>query len=581
MKKLLLVVVGLAVILAVTLVMLHRPEPTPAASAILPATTVALVDIPDFQSCRTKVAASPLNLFWQDPEVQTCLAALTGTPAVPANLTALLTSATLGLPAGEAFAAVTRITTLPDLQFSFAAGVDLRSHKLEAQASLKLLEYELHKTNPANTSATHKHRGMKYSCWQLAGGSQVCHTFFGSLLVVTTDEDSLRDLIGRYKNKPDGSALAASAGYPNLLRLFPAPQDLHAYLNVEQLVSRFGLLLFAVAPNNSFVQQLAAVQAWGDGMTFAETGITDVGLTIFLKPHPPALAIWQTTLAAAPADSNFYLAGSPDLVAGYNLLLELAKMTGNPTTASLVTALELVLPFAGVRPAEDLIAKLGPEVAGIGNWRPGAPAPDLALVAEVRDQPALIEKFNRLAKLLNKTLKTTDDIPVAGETLHVIRTGSGYASPTYALTANYFVVALTADYASEIITQIKTGAPGLVLKNAAATTYCDLRHTLAGLYSLAGTNTFAPLGQLPAPETIARYVGTYTATTVDTPTASTTTAHSALGKPVTLLIALAGGYAAAQPWLAANPELPRPFLSRPTPPPPAGNQTATSQTPAP
>ena len=79
MKKLLLVVVGLAVILAVTLVMLHRPEPTPAASAILPATTVALVDIPDFQSCRTKVAASPLNLFWQDPEVQTCLAALTGT----------------------------------------------------------------------------------------------------------------------------------------------------------------------------------------------------------------------------------------------------------------------------------------------------------------------------------------------------------------------------------------------------------------------------------------------------------------------------------------------------------------------
>ena len=49
MKKLWLALVGLVVILAVMLFILHRPAPTPTASALLPATTIAVVDIPDFQ----------------------------------------------------------------------------------------------------------------------------------------------------------------------------------------------------------------------------------------------------------------------------------------------------------------------------------------------------------------------------------------------------------------------------------------------------------------------------------------------------------------------------------------------------
>ena len=568
MKKFLLVAVGLTVVFATTFFILHRPQPTPTAGAILPATTVALVDIPNFQHCRTKVAASPLGKFWQEPEVQACL-----------TIPALLTELSFALPDGEAFLAVTQVTTLPDVQLSLAAGIDLHGHKLESQATLKLLEFELRKNNA--TSETKKYRHLKYTCWKFTDGRQLCHTFLGSLLVFTTDEDSLRDMLARYTSKPDGSALDANASYQNLLRQLPAQRDLHAYLNVEQLMNRFGLMLFAIAPNNPLVQQLADIQTWGDGITFAETGVTDVGVTTYGKPHKSAPAIWQTTLAAAPADSTFYLAGTPDLAAGYNALLELVKFTGNSTTANLLTGLEFGLAIAGINPAEDIFAKLGPEVAGISNWRVGAPVPDLAFVAEVRNQPALAAKFNRLTKILSKVLKTTDDIPVEGETLHVIHTGSGYASPSYALTEKYFVFALTADYAREILTQIKTGAPHLIVGSAAATTYCNLRQTFAGLYSLAGTNTCPPLGKLPAPETIARHVGTYLAETVDTATVSKTTAHSALGKPVTFLIALAGGYAAAQPWLAANPELTIPFLSKPTPRPTAGNQTATSQTPAP
>jgi len=590
MKKLLLGVVGLALLAVVAIVIfLRRPERTPAAVTLLPASTLALVDVPDFQSCRARLAASPVTRFWQDPAVHACLerqlAASLGSQS-GANLTALLTDTTLALPDGEAFLAITRVTTLPALQYTLAAGLDLRGHKLATQASLKVYEYELRKHNPQALVTVKKFRGVTYSIWQPAPGAQLCHTFLGSLLVFTTDEATLCDMISRAAGKAVTPGLTANAGYQTIIQELAQPRDLHAYLNVEQLVTRFGWLLFAAVPNNPFVQQLADLQAWGTGITFGETNITDVGVTTFTKPRPPAPPLQQTTLAAAPADSTLYLAGTPDLAAGYRTLLKFITGYGPRDTAQFVAGAELVLAFAGVQIDKDFLAKLGPEVALIGNWRPGASLPDLALVAEVRDQPDLAGKFRRITGRLNKVFKTTDDVPVADETLHVIHTATGYAAPTFALTDKFFVLALTADYAREIVTQIKTGTTGLSLPAAGnSIANCDLSQFLAGVYSLTGSNTLAQLGQLPEAETIAKYAGTYTATTIATTTASRTTTHSALGKPVTVLVTLIGAIAAAEPWLArlpvTIPGLPTTFSNTPAHHPPTGNQTATSQIPAP
>ena len=590
MKKLLLALVVLAVIAAVAFVMLRRPEATPAAVTLLPASTIALVDVPDFQSCRAKVAASPIARFCQEAEVRACLerqlAASLGGQSGSTNLNALLTETTLSLPNGEAFLAVTRVTLLPALQCTFAAGVDLRGHKLATQASLKVYEYELRKHNPTAVISVKKLHGIKYSIWQTAPSVQLCHTFFGSLLVFTTDEETLCDMIARAAGKADAPGLTTNAGYRNSLRQLPEPRDLHAYVNVEQLVSRFGLPLFIAMPNNSFVQQLTDMQAWGTGITFGETNVTDVGVTTFTKPHQPAPPLQQTTLAAAPADSTLYLAGTPDLAATYRTFVDVIKAVGPRDTAQLVAGIEFMLAFAGVRIDNDFLAKLGPEVALIGNWRPGATTPDLALVAEVRDQPEMVGKFYRIARVLDKTLKTTDELPVAGETLHVVRTASGYASPTFALMDKFFVLALTADYAREIVTQIKTGTTVLPIPAGGnSVSYCDARQFLAGLYSLTGSNTVMQLGQLPAPETIAKHAGTYAGTTIDTNNTSFTTTHSALGKPVTVLVTLIGAFAAAEPWLArlpiAIPGLPTTSSSTPAHVPPADNQTATSQIPSP
>ena len=594
MKKLLLALVGLAVIAIVTLLFLarphHPPETTPQAAAILPSSTLAFVDIPDFQSCRAKVAASPLAPFWQNPEVQACFGkpftdwtgvATSGQP--PAWLTTLLGGDAFQMPHGEAFLAITHMAISPDRapQFTFAAGINLPDHTFAMQTAFKLLAYKLQQSNPGTTVATKTYLDRKYTLCQLAPGSQICYAFFRSLLVFTSDEEVLRDMIARHLGKADSDtpALTANAGYQNILRQLPPHQDLHAYLNVEQLVNRFGLLLMAVAPNNPYVQQVANIQAWGTGMTFGETNITDVGITTYVKPNEPAPPLRLSTRAAAPADSTFYLAGTPNLPNAYNTLLDLLKLSGNPNAATLVNGLGLALAFAGVDPASDLLARLGPETAGIGNWRAGAQTPDFALVAEVRDQPGFKRKFDRFNSLLDKVYKTSEAVPFSGVTLRGIHTNSG-ADPTYVLTDKFFVFALSADYARELVSQIQTGKVSLTTGHESADTDCDLRLTLAGLYSLAGTNTLPWLGPLPAPGTIARYVGTYTATTVANTASSTTTAHSPLGKPVTLAIALAGGLAAAQSWLpelqGAIPALPKTSSGTPDPPRRAGNRTAAS-----
>ena len=569
----------------------HPPETTPPAAALLPATTLAFVDIPDFQNCRARAVASPLAPFCQNPEIQACFgkpfanwtgAATTGLP--PLWMTALLGGEALTLPHGEAFVAITQMAISPDRlpQFTLAAGINLPGHKLATQASLKLLAYQLQKSNPAATVETKKYLGYKYTLWKVAPDTQFCQTFFGSLLVFTTDEELLHDLLARYlgKAEADAPALTANAGYQTTLRQLPPQSDLHAYLNVEQLVTRFGLLLIALAPNNSLVQHLANLQAWGTGITFGETNITDVGATTYVQPNPLAPPIRLTTLAAAPSDSTFYFAGTPNLANAYNNLIEAIKLTGNHNAAALVAGLELAASFSGIDPAQDLFARLGPEVAGIANWREGAQFPDLGIVAEVRDRPSFARKFERLNKLLDKAFKTGDTLTLGEVTLRVIHTNYGSAAPTYALTDKFFVLALTPDYARELVSQIQTSQVSLAANRENSDTQCDLRLTLTGLYSLVGTNTLPLLGPLPTPATIARYVGNYTATTVDSPTSSLTTAHSSLGKPVTLAIALVGGLAAAQSWLpelqAAIPALPKMSSGTPDPLRPAGNRMGES-----
>ncbi|MEI6082877.1 MAG: hypothetical protein WCS70_01100 [Verrucomicrobiota bacterium] len=600
MKKVLLIFIALTLIVAAAILIFNRGGRSPAGAELLPESTLLFVDAPDFQAAREQLRGTPLAALWAEPEVQAFLQKPLA--AVQGGLKKERWEEALALPQGEVFVAITRFAATPKTEVGGAVGIDCKLHKVQAFAYLKVYEHQLAKYNPAATLEKKNYLSIDYTVVHASPAAQFCYGFLGTLLVGTTDEEQMRDMITRFTRNalPEAVSLAGSMRFQNAIQRLPKNSAGHAFINMEQLFSQYGMLLLMAAQGSPMLESLGNIQATTVAVNFDGAGLTDSSIITYSKDHQPDPPIQQSTLAVAPGDSALYAVQSTDLAGGFTKLMEALARSGNPTALKIGGDLDKYLSDAGVRLSDDFLTHLGPEVAYIGNWRSGARSPDFALVAEVKDP---ITKFDTIVETIKKTVERTDDITHAGETLHVIRTGSSYAAPTYVLTEKYFVLALTPDYAKEIITQIKSGTTSLadsaefksvaqrVPTGGSSFTYCDLRKVMGGLYTLAhatatNTDSFIAWNKLPQPETIMRHLGPYVSTTVEGAKASTTTTYSPIGKPLTYIVALAGGIGAAQPLLAqipwaSIPGLPTASSSTGAPPPPPDNQKATSQTPAP
>ncbi|MCG3150333.1 MAG: hypothetical protein PCFJNLEI_03816 [Verrucomicrobiae bacterium] len=612
MKKIVLIFIALTLFVAAAILFYNRGGRAPVGAALVPESTLLFLDIPDFQASRNQFLDTPTAAFWREPEVQAFLEqplaawrAATGATSTTDEQRGL--DQLLALPQGEVFAALTQFAATPKPRVTGIIGVDLKLRKTQALAYLKIYEHKLTKYNPTATLDKKTYYGVDYTIVRLNSQPQLCHAFLGALWVVASDEDQLRDVIARHTGHADSDTptLAGSPRYTTALRQLPPGTAARAFVNVEELVRQFGMALLMAAQATPALQNIGNIEATAAAVKLTPTGLTDSTLITYLKDRPAEPPIARRTLTAAPADSALYSVQTTDLASVFKNLMEALARSGNPTATKMGGDFDKFLADAGVRLADDFLAHLGPEVAYIGNWRTGARAPDFAIVIEVKNRAAIGTKYATIVDILNQTTGRTDTLTHAGETLHVIHTESSYAVPTYCLTDQFFVLALTPDYAKEIITQLKSGTPALagntdfqqasrqVPTGGSSFTYCDLRQVIGGLYTFAhtqATNTDATAliawNKLPQPTTIARHLGPYVSTTVENARAATTTSYSPLGKPVTLLVALAGGIAAAQPLLAqlpldAIPGLPTMSSGRAAPPPPAGNQTAPSRTPTP
>jgi len=610
MKKIVFIFLALTLIVAAAILFFNRGGRSPVGAELLPESTLLFVAVPDFQASRNQLAGTPLSALWAEPEMQAFLekplAALRESLGSRRDGTANNKwQEILTFPQGEAFLAITRFAATPKIEFSGVAGIDCKLRKAVAFAYLKGYEHQLAKYQPATKLEKKTYLDVNYSVIQASPAAQLCYGFLGTMLVAATDEEQMRDMITRFTGNalPDAVSLAGSPRYRNALQRLPDNHAGRAFVNTEQLFSQYGMLLLMAAQGSPALQGLGNIQATTTCVSFESAGLTDSTLITYLKENTPAAPIQRRTLVAAPGDSALYAVQATDLAGGFTKLMEALARSGNQAAMKIGGDLDKFLVDAGVRLSDDFLAHLGPEVAYIGNWRQGARSPDFALVVEVKNRAAIGAKFDTIIQTIKKTVELTDDLTHAGESLHVIRTGSSYAAPTYALTDKYFVLALSPDYAKEIITQIKSGTTSLadsaefksvsqrVPTGGSSFTYCDLRKVIGGLYVLAhanatNTDNMVAWNKLPKPETIMRHLGPYASTTVEGDKASTTTTYSPIGKPMTLVVALAGGIGAAQPLLAqipwsSIPGLPTMSSGTGAPPPPAGNQMAPSHTPAP
>ncbi len=618
MKRSILVVVVLVLAAAAAMVYLNWNRPAPAAATLVPESTLVFLDMPHFAQSRADFQRTAVYALWQEPEMQAFLAeplrtmAQAVNSASGSNNVSRFNNDALDALQGEVFVAVTRISAIPKLQAGLILGADVKHKRLQAKAALALYEHRLADQHPEAGINTVKYLGVNYTVCEIGPNQRFCHTFLNSMLVFTVSEDDMRDVIARFTGQVDADtpSLAASPKYQDVLAHLPPGRAFVSYLNIGQVMSLIGPFL-ALAPQGAATfQKMARIQANALSVAFDGDRIQDVGFTAYATPEPVPPVLQRKTLGLTTPHTCLYAAGSEDVASFYQGIMDSIAQSQDAMLIGAAGKFEQVTTAHGLHVRDDLLSSLGPEVAVIATWRDGAGYPDTALAVEIKNAAQTRPRLDIALEALRQAAWPTngpaawEESPYLGETLHTVHSGPGSISPTYVVTDSFFILALTPVYARELVKQLKEAGPTLASNpdyqqatqplpaNANSAAYCEMNAVFRPLYarlraSLAntGANGFVDPGKLPQADTIARHLSPYASATVTEEKSETTTAVSSLGKPLTFVLAATSGFIIAQPWLAPylptfTPAAPTASSSTAAPLPPAGNQTAQSQTPA-
>ncbi len=597
MKRNIWILIAVAVLAVVVLLVwaYQRTGPTRQATQLLPASTMLFLHVPDLNRARSGFTNTHAYALWQEPEVQAMLetsrrmaADLLGMKPEHAQETG---AQMLAMMEGEVFFALTKIALLPSPQASVVVGADLKGNRLKVQAGLAYQERQLRKLNPAAQFVSAQHLGMNYSAWKLAPRRELYHTFVGSMIVFTSTEEAMRDVIARARNRApaDAPSLAESETYKGVTAGLPAAAEFAAFVNVEQISQMTAPLLLLAGQGGSALQRFARIKATGWATTFRDRQFLDIGHTTYnaenrALPSPTG----QRTLPLTTADTMLYAAQSINWGSAYQESLD--ALASNPRAVSAAMQFDRALRRRGVRPREDFFHHLGPETAFFGTWRDGARFPTMALAVEVTDNEAKARVGIVMDALKNTLLGEETGLEweksvSQNREYSVLRLGAGVVAPTYVLTDNLLIIASTPDYARHVA-ETRTSAlaaripPGLPA-DAHGMFYCDLAAVTRPLYGMLRAGSAGANPGLPQTDTLVRHLTPYVSATVTKPRSETTTTISSLGKPLTLLTGLAGIAAVVKPYLpplglAISPDQPTTSSSRPAPLPPGGSQRGES-----
>ena len=323
MKRVIAVLLLLIAAVTAALVYFTLSKPAPRAATLLPESTFAFIDIPNFPKSRAEFSKTEFYALWHEPEVQAFLEQpLAALRDASANMGAPKDSDTLNeiilnAAQGEAFLAITHVTNFPRFNPGVVLGVDVGKrnaskplpglYKLEGRAS----RGELY---PKGTYESKEYLGVKYIVWETSPGFQVCHSFFNSLVVFTYGEDEMRDLIASWTGQVprDFQRLVDSAKFKNVQLHASKDHEFLAYFNVEEMLNLVGPLL-ALSPQTAApFRNSPNIQAAAYSLTFVDHGIEDVGFVSYSKNQPkPTPPTERKTLALTTPETLVYSGRPP------------------------------------------------------------------------------------------------------------------------------------------------------------------------------------------------------------------------------------------------------------------------------
>lgn len=265
-------------------------------------------------------------------------------------------------------------------------------HRIAAAASLKLRGIRGGDIDKELERLVHhaSHRDVGYS-WAQIGPARLCLAPVGSLVVLTTSEARIKDILDRHLDGGDSLAsdprhrrmLAGAAGTGAATTTI----QLHVDRALQAIGSRFPQVAAQISGGLHYVGlnglESVTTVARVDGEGIASTTAINIsntrrGLGRLFAPGKPASF---EALAFAPGDALYAYSGTLDASA----LLDMVAEIGGMRVAVALTQFEGMF---GLKLKEDVLALMGPEAAVIVAPNKGL-LPDVALVLESPDAARL------------------------------------------------------------------------------------------------------------------------------------------------------------------------------------------------
>jgi len=408
-----------------------RPKPFYHAEDILPATTIALLQIPDVDQARLKWDQSPLGKifsepavrhFWEKPSaaLRQKLNSLPGAGETEPSLIALQKIFTHFH--GEAFIGFLGFDLSPTFQLQLVAGFDAKDKASDAQKSIEEMSTELRARFPKGVREEKSHLGVAYQTWSPQTNVIICHARLGNFFLFTTDEIALQTCIEFAKKNRD-NPLKKDELFNKTIAKVDAQRDALVYVNPSQVLGKFLPLLSSLPQTSSSgMKDLSAVKAAAASSRFDGSGSVDKVFVMVPEASRPAsykiVAPWERkSLPLVSSKALFY--GVTCFDAGKywdELTASVAGAGSQPQVGKAFEEVTQMLEAQNIHLHPDLFAKLGHEFAIHLDWGEQNPLPQFFVMAETTDGPGLVTTLDRLVTLLSVAVPGTATTPGAAPT---------------------------------------------------------------------------------------------------------------------------------------------------------------------
>lgn len=532
MKKLVIPLAALLALAAAVLAILiyhHAPARTIKASDLMPATTIACVEVPDLGRTQQRWLQTALYALWQEPEIQSFLEQpRTKLQQMQAVSTVLKTIADLK-PRQGFFA----LTALEGNTPRFTAGFSYEGDRGALDALLAEPHARIKQAFPAAKIDLSEYGPAEVQTYT-AGDYTLAEAFRGEWYFVADSLPALKAALDRYEGVAAqlSTSLSADSLYQTCCKPLPADPEVTLFVRAGPLVERVMNLVLAsgqpVKPADT--EELKKIQGLAAATKIDGHDFQDV-LYVHAPGRPPVSKIAQNATPLTSPDTLFYYATAlPEDFLGSFLdgIMRSQNSTALADFGQWLGDHQSSLPV--------FLKQFGPEISVIFDWPQAAP-PAVGVVSAVRDPAKVRETLEEVLNSdggwtktdangarvytsdpvgmlpLGPSLALKDQFAVLGfgDQVSLLASRSGATTPKLSASPGFQAATKAIPAAGDLLMYFDT-------QNVVQRGYTLARMPLSmGLAFNPVTAPYIDASKLPSAETLSKHLGTTALTRSATP----------------------------------------------------------------